>query len=74
LPAKVSQQILKQLNDARESYFEACQSYQEDPSKFTGYPKLPKYQHKTGGRNMLIYTLQAPQGGQSKKGIQGTIR
>src|SRR6266700_8344970 len=36
LPAKVSQQVLKQLDDAWTSYFEACASYREDPAKFTG--------------------------------------
>ncbi|HEY7415982.1 MAG TPA: transposase, partial [Ktedonobacteraceae bacterium] len=36
--------------------------------------KLPKYRHKTDGRNILIYTIQALEGGQSKKGIQGVIK
>lgn len=74
LPAKVSQQVLKQLDEAWKSYFAACEAYQEDPSKFTGHPKLPKYQHKTAGRNLLMYTLQALKGGQSKKGVQGFIK
>jgi putative transposase len=74
LPAKVSQQVLKQLDEAWDSYFEACKAYKEDPSKFTGHPKLPKYKHKTQGRNLLVYTLQALRGGQSKKGIQGIIQ
>lgn len=75
LPAKVSQQVLKQLDEAWESYFAACEAYQEDPSKFTGYPKLPRYQHKTEGRNILIYTLQAISGGQTggKKTLQRGI-
>jgi putative transposase len=63
LPAKVAQQVLKQLVDAWDSYFEACVSYREDPPKFTGHPKLPKYKHKTEGRNILIYTMQAISGG-----------
>jgi putative transposase len=72
LPAKVSQQVLKQLDEAWKSYFEACQAYQEDPSKFLGHPKLPKYKHKTEGRNILIYTMQAISGGQTggKKTLQ----
>lgn len=75
LPAKVSQQVLKQLDEAWESYFEACEAYQEDPSKFTGHPKLPKYRHKTEGRNLLIYTMQAISGGQTggKKTLQRGI-
>ncbi len=28
-------------------------SYEEDPSRFTGRPKLPKYKHKTEGRSIL---------------------
>src|SRR6266571_2303079 len=36
LPAKVSQQVLKQLDEAWTSYFEACESYREVPLKFTG--------------------------------------
>src|SRR5260370_23383704 len=65
LPAKVAQRVLKQLAEAWKSYFEACESYREDPSKFTGHPKLPKYKHKTEGRNLLVYTLQAISGGQT---------
>lgn len=74
LPAKVSQQVLRQLDDAWTSFFEALEAYNEDPSKFTGRPRLPKYKHKTEGRNVLVYTIPALQGGQSKKGIQGRIR
>jgi putative transposase len=59
LPAKVSQQILMVLDRNWKSFFEALESYQEDPSKFLGRPKLPKYKHKTEGRNILIYNIQA---------------
>ena len=74
LPAKVAQQVLRQLADAWRAFREALLAYKENPSKFTGRPKLPKYKHKTEGRNVLVYTLQALSGGQSKKGIQGTIK
>ncbi len=74
LPAKVAQHVLKQVTDAWKAFREAKASYEEDPSRFTGRPKLPKYKHKTEGRNILIYTLQALQGSQSKKGIQGSIK
>ncbi len=74
LPAKVAQHVLKQVADAWKVFREAKASYEEDPSRFTGRPKLPKYKHKTEGRNILIYTIQALQGGQSKKGIQGKIK
>src|SRR5690349_9319169 len=49
LPAKVAQHILKQLSDAWKAFRAARASYEEDPSKFTGRPKLPKYKHKTEG-------------------------
>src|SRR5260221_6724920 len=59
LPAKVSQQVLKQLADAWKAFREAKAAYEEDPSRFTGRPRLPKYKHKTEGRNVLVYTIQA---------------
>jgi len=75
LPAKVAQQVLKQIHEAWISFFEARDAYKADPSKFKGRPKLPKYKHKTEGRNLLVYTLQALSGGQrgkgKKKGGQG---
>lgn len=59
LPAKVSQQVLKLLDKNWKSFFEATKSYQKDPSKFLGKPKLPKYKDKINGRNILVYTIQA---------------
>src|SRR5947209_16663178 len=71
LPAKVSQQVLRQLAAAWKAFREAKAAYKEDPSKFTGRPKLPKYKHKTEGRNILVYTIQAL----SKPGLRdGLIR
>src|SRR5712692_9628885 len=66
LPAKASQQILMVLDRNWKSFFEAQTAYNEDPSKFLGRPKLPKYKHKTEGRNILVYTVQAI----SKKGLR----
>src|SRR2546422_492733 len=59
LPAKVSQQILMLLANSWESFKKAKKAYEQDPSKFTGRPRLPKYKHKTEGRNILVYTVQA---------------
>src|SRR5205823_2815380 len=68
-----SQQVLMQLQHDWESFFKARDAYNEDPSKFLGRPKLPKYKHKTEGRNMLVYTIQAIS--RSKNGLQrGIIR
>ena len=66
LPAKVAQQVLIQLDKAWTSFFKAREEYAEDPSKFTGRPRLPNYKHKTEGRNILVYTIQAI----SKRGLK----
>jgi putative transposase len=65
LPAKVSQQILMLLANNWESFKEARKAYEKNPSKFTGRPRLPKYKHKTEGRNILVYTIQAISRGKS---------
>ncbi|MGM3306909.1 RNA-guided endonuclease InsQ/TnpB family protein [Anabaena sp. WFMT] len=59
LPAKVSQQILMILDKNWKAFFQAQKAYQENPSKFLGKPRLPKYKHKENGRNLLVYTIQA---------------
>ncbi|MGH2495182.1 MAG: RNA-guided endonuclease InsQ/TnpB family protein [Ktedonobacteraceae bacterium] len=74
LPAKVSQQILLVLDRNWIAFKEGLAAYYEDPSKFEERPRPPKYKHKTEGRNLLVYTLQALKGGQSKNGIQGIIK
>jgi len=69
LPAKVSQQILMVLDKNWKSFFEAKKAYEEDLSKFTGRPRLPKYKHKSDGRNILVYTIQALSRNGLKRGI-----
>ncbi len=69
LPAKVSQQVLVLLDKNWTAFFEARAAYEEDPSKFTGRPRLPKYKHKTEGRNILVYTIQAVSKRGLKKGL-----
>src|SRR6266699_6213343 len=66
LPAKVALWVLKGLVNNWKSFREARESYQCDPATFTGRPQLPKYKHKTGGRNLLVYTIQAL----SKRGLK----
>ena len=66
LPAKVSQQILMVLDKNWKSFREGLKAYDEDPATFLGRPKLPKYKHKTEGRNILVYTIQAI----SKRGLK----
>lgn len=59
LPAKVAQQVLRTLDKNWQSFFKAIAAWRDDPSKFLGRPKLPKYKDKQHGRNLLIYTIQA---------------
>ncbi len=66
LPAKVSQQILMLLDKNWTSFKEGLKAYEESPSTFTGRPRLPRYKHKTEGRNILVYTIQAI----SRKGLK----
>ena len=71
LPAKVSQQVLKQLDHDWDAFFKARAAYREDPSKFKARPRIPGYKHKTEGRNVLVYTIQALSRGKCglKRGI-----
>jgi putative transposase len=59
LPAKVAQWVLKGLVSNWKSFREARDRYQQDSSQFLGRPKLPNYKHKSDGRNLLVYTIQA---------------
>jgi putative transposase len=71
LPAKVSQQILIVLVNNWTAFRKAFKAHEEDPSQFTGRPKIPRYKHKQEGRNILIYTLQAIS--RDKHGLQRGI-
>jgi len=59
LPAKVSQQTLKLLDKSWKSFFRAIASYANNPSLFSGRPRLPGYKDKISGRFPVIYTIQA---------------
>lgn len=59
LPAKVSQQILMNLDKNWKSFFASIRDWKINPSKYRGKPSLPKYKDKTNGKNLLIYTIQA---------------
>jgi putative transposase len=69
LPRKVSQWVLRGLHNNWLSFFESLKAYREDSSKFTGRPKLPRYKHKTKGRNLLVYTVQAISKPELERGI-----
>ena len=57
LPAKVANQVLLQLHHAWTAFFAAMEVYRECPQKFQGRPGLPRYLHKTRGRNLLVFEL-----------------
>lgn len=57
LPIQTSQQIIFKLFDNWESYFKALKSYNKNPSKFNGKPRIPKYKKKVG-LNLVIFTNQ----------------
>ena len=59
LPSKVAQQVLRLLEKNWTSFFAAVKAYKETPSKFKARPRLSAYKHKTQGRNILIYSMQA---------------
>ena len=69
LPAKVSQQVLKNLDKNFLSFFRANKAYQKTPTKFKAKPKIPKYKHKQKGRSLLTYTNQAVSKVSLKQGI-----
>jgi putative transposase len=58
MPAKVSQQTLRNLELNWHSFFAGIEEYKLHPEKFLGRPKLPKYKDKEG-RHLVIYTKQA---------------
>ncbi len=59
LPRKVSNSILIQLHKNWRGFFEGLEAYQENPSQFTGRPRIPGYKDKEKGRFLLIYDKQA---------------
>ena len=69
IPAKVSQQVLKLIDKNWVSFFESIRDWKKNPSKYKGIPALQRYKHKTKGRGILIYTIQAI----SNKELRGNI-
>jgi len=69
LPAKVSQQVLLRLHESGQAFFAANKEYKQHPDKFKSAPRIPKYNHKTLGRNVITYTSQAVSKSALKKGL-----
>ncbi len=69
LPRKVSNQVLIQLHKAWVAFFGAMAQWREHPEKFVGRPQLPRYKHKTEGRNLLVYEKGAISKRALKRGL-----
>ena len=59
LPAKVSNQVLKQVIQDRSAWQKSIKADRRESQQFSSRPKIPKYKHKTCGRNLLIYDNQS---------------
>ncbi|WP_445176224.1 RNA-guided endonuclease InsQ/TnpB family protein [Microcoleus sp.] len=69
LPAKVSQPVLWKLHESGQASLAANKEYKQHPDKFKSAPRIPKYNHKTLGRNVITYTSQAVSKSALKKGL-----
>jgi putative transposase len=69
LPRKVSQQVLRMLDQNWQGFFAALNAYRAEPSKFRKKPGLPRYLDKTDGRYVLVYTVQALSKRALKRGV-----
>ena len=56
--SSASQSVLKQLNTNCLSFFKSLKSYNKNPSKYNGRPKMPKYLDKENGRFVFTLTNQ----------------
>ncbi len=57
LPAQSAQQVLRQLAANWHSFFAACRAYRQDPAKFHGAPRPPRYKPR-GGESVAFFTSQ----------------
>ena len=57
LPAHINQQVIKMVIRDYKSFFESIKDYKNNPSKYLGRPKLPKYK-KSGGLTTTLLTNQ----------------
>lgn len=56
--SKLSQSILKELDQNWKAYFAAITAYRHDPSKFLAKPKPPRYQDTEHGRKNVTFNIQ----------------
>lgn len=56
LPKNSSLQVVQQVHRNFCSFFKANKAFKEKPKKFNGKPQMPRYKHKTKGRNAVRFT------------------
>jgi putative transposase len=69
LPSKVAQQTLMLLDKSYKSFFAALKAYKTSPEKFKARPQPPQYKHKTKGRFVTTFTIQAISSKELKRGF-----
>ncbi|HAA28809.1 MAG TPA: transposase [Cyanobacteria bacterium UBA8553] len=69
LPTKVSKQIIRRLDKAWVSFFQAIKAWVKNPYSFLEKPKIPGYKDKTKGRNIVPYPGESVSKKAVKKGI-----
>ncbi|MEG4271785.1 MULTISPECIES: transposase [unclassified Microcoleus] len=71
LPAKISNQVLKQVIHDWEAWKKSIKAYYRDIHQFSSPPRITKYKHKTCGRNLLSYDNQSivKRGGNKNNGL-----
>jgi putative transposase len=57
LPAQTAQQVLQQVAGDWHSYFAASKAYRQNPQKFLGTPRPPRYKPE-GGESVAFFTNQ----------------
>ena len=55
LPAQTAQQVLREVAGDWQSFFAACRAYRQDPARFIGAPRPPRYKPK-GGESVGFFT------------------
>lgn len=67
LPRKVSNNILQLLDRNYKGFFKSLKDYKNNPNKYLGRPKLPKYKDSLKGRFIVPYEKGAISKSQFKK-------
>ena len=69
LPAKVSQQVMRLVDQNFSSFFAVNKDWKVNPGKYKGKPKIPKYLDSMDGRFETVYTIQAINKKELRKGF-----